>query len=362
MTSRRAYWICQIAGWGLYTSVGIGMTATFMRISPALALTTALGGVGGIVASHLIRREARRRGWFERPLPALIPRLVGAVLVAALSVEVAVLLTGIYVTRAYTWQTSTPGVLFATTFNWIFTLLLWTALYTGVRFFRRWRDSEIQRLRLEVLARDAQLDALNAQIHPHFLFNALNVLRAMIAENPALARDLVTELSELMRYALQAARRDRVPLEEELSVVESYLRIESARFEDRLRWRIDAPDELRGATLPPMLLQMLVENAVKHGIAGEIAGGEVVVAATLAGDRVRLQVTNPGRLGGRGGTRIGLANAAERLRLLYDGRATLKLEERGGTVVAEVELPLEPAAAPPAGTRPAPAPASRLAS
>jgi LytS/YehU family sensor histidine kinase len=225
----------------------------------------------------------------------------------------------------------------------MFAMLLWTAVYLGVRFFRHWRDAEIRRLQLEVLARDAQLDALNAQIQPHFLFNALNVLRAMIPEDPALARDLVTELAELMRYALQAARRERVALDEELSIVESYLRIESARFEERLRWRIEAGDEVRGAMLPPMMLQMLVENAVKHGIAACEAGGEVVVTALREEGRVRLRVTNPGRLGGPGDTRIGLANARERLRLLYGERASLRLAEEGGGVVAEVVLPAEAA-------------------
>ena len=328
-------------GWGAYSIVGVVMSVAFWQYSPRYVIITLLGGAIGGFASHALRAVARRRGWFDLGLGALLPRLVAGVLVTTLLVEGTIWMLGIFVVRAYAWQTSTPGVMFATTFNWLFTFTLWTALYTGVRFFRRWRDSEIRRLQLEVLARDAQLDALNAQIHPHFLFNALNVLRAMISENPPLARDLVTELSELMRYALQAGRRDRVTVDEELTVVESYLKIESARFEDRLRWRIEAGDAARDARMPPMLLQTLVENAVKHGIAAEEHGGEVVVTAAREGDGVRLRVTNPGRLGGPGDTRIGLANSRERLRLLYGERAALELLERDGLVVAEVTLPLE---------------------
>ena len=351
--SRRAYWTCQLSGWGGYAVVGLVMTAVLWKLTTPYAITTVIGAATGAVATHLLRGLMRRRRWFELPLGALLPRLIAAVVVTTLAIELTILLLGIYATHAYTWRTSTPGILFATTFNWLFTILLWTAIYSGVRFFRRWRDSEIQRLRLEVLARDAQLDALNAQIQPHFLFNALNVLRAMIAENPELARDLVTELSELMRYALQAARRDRVPLEEELAVVESYLKIESARFEDRLRWRIEANPEARGALMPPMMLQTLVENAVKHGIAAEEHGGEVVVHATREGDIVRLCVTNPGRLGGHGDTRIGIANSRERLRLLYGDRASLILREENGHVVAEVVMPVEEGAAAPGERGPA---------
>ncbi len=337
----RAYWICQVAGWGAFGLVGVGMSHAFGYGSPRMDATTLLGSAIGGMASHLWRGVLLRRGWLALGFAQLLPRLVAGVLVSALVAEVAVWQVGLHVTRAYTWQTSTRGVMFATSFNWIFTLFLWTALYVGSHWFARWRDSEIQRLRLEVLARDAQLDALTAQLQPHFLFNAMNVLRALIHENPARASELVTELSDLMRYALQAGRRERVKLAEELATVESYLRVESARFEERLRWRVEAEADVRDRMLPPMLLQMLVENAVKHGIAASETGGDVVVRAELVDGVVRLRVTNPGRLGGSGGTRIGLANAQERLRLLYGGRAALRLTAVDDVVEAEVTLPAE---------------------
>jgi len=337
----RAYLICQVAGWGAFGLIGVGMSYAFGYASPRMNATTLLGVVVGGLASHLWRGVILSRGWLSLDFGRLLPRLVAGVLAAALVTELGVWMVGLHVTRAYTWQGSTAGIMFATTFNWIFTHFLWTAIYVGSHWFTRWRDSEIQRLRLEVLARDAQLDALSAQLQPHFLFNAMNVLRALIPENPARARDLVTELSDLMRYALQAGRRERVKLDEELTAVESYLRIESARFEERLRWQIETDANVRDLLLPPMLLQMLVENAVKHGIAASDSGGEVVVSARHADGAVRLRVTNPGRLGGAGGTRIGLANAQERLRLLYGERAALRLAAENGVVTAEVTLPAE---------------------
>jgi LytS/YehU family sensor histidine kinase len=297
--------------------------------------------VAGLV-SHGWREVILARGWLSLDGKRLLPRLAAGVVVTALVVEVLVWMVGLHLTHAYTMGTSTPAIMFATTFNWIFTFLLWTAIYIGVHWFLRWRDSEIQRLRLEVLARDAQLDVLTAQIQPHFLFNAMNVLRALIHENPERARELVTELSDLMRYALQAGRRERVTLDEELAVVESYLRVESARFEERLRWAIDIDAAVRERLLPPMMLQMLVENAVKHGIAASDVGGQVVVSAGHTNGAVWMRVTNPGRLGSQGGTRIGLANARERLRLLYGERATLQLRAHDGLVTAEVTLPAEP--------------------
>jgi LytS/YehU family sensor histidine kinase len=280
------------------------------------------------------------RNWLALGFSRLLPRLAAGVLMGGIAAELMVWAIGLFVTHAYTIKSSTPGIMFSTTFNWVFVVLLWTAIYVGAHGFLRWRFSEIQRLRLEVLARDAELQALHAQIQPHFLFNALNVLRALIDEDPARARDLVTELSDLLRYALKAGRHERVPLGEELAVVESYLRIESARFEDRLAWRIDADDAARATTLPPMLLQTLVENGVKHGIAASEHGGELAVAARCENGAVRLTVTSPGRLGARGDTAVGLANARGRLRLIYGERATLSLAEGEHGVVAEITLPL----------------------
>lgn len=335
----RAYWICQIAGWGAYGVMGVAMSQAFGFGSPRMHLTTLSGVLFGAVLTHVWRGVILSRGLLALPFARLLPRLAAGVVVAALACELLVWAVGLFVTRVYTVRTSTPGIMFATTANWLFVIMLWTAIYAGTQWFARWRDSEIQRLRLEVLARDAQLDVLHAQIQPHFLFNALNVLRAMITEDPARARDLVTELSELLRYALQADRRHSVALEEELTVVESYLRVESARFEDRLAWRIEADDRVRREALPPMLLQTLVENAVKHGIAAREQGGMVTITAACENGRVRIAVTNPGRLGRAGDTRVGLANARGRLRLIHGERAALTLTERDGQVVAEVVMP-----------------------
>ena len=335
----RAYAICQIVGWGAYAMMGVGIARGFGYGNPAMTATTLLGSLVGMVVTHLWRGVIRGRGLLAQPFSRLLPQLLAGVVVAGVAAELLVWATGLYVTGAYSMKTSTPGIMLATTWSWLVTILLWTAIYIGAQWFKRWRDSEIQRLRLEVLARDAQLSALHAQIQPHFLFNAMNVLRALISEDPMRARDLVTELSDLMRYALRAGQQERVLLQEELEVIESYLRIEQARFEDRLTWRIEADPAVRLTQLPPMLLQMLVENAVKHGVATSEFGGEVAVSARRDGDGVRLVVTNPGRVSVNGGTRIGLANARGRLALIYGGRAALTLVERDGQVVAEVVLP-----------------------
>lgn len=337
----RAYVLCQILGWAAYAACGLAITAGFSQLSPLLAATMVTGCALAGLGTHILRVQIRRRGWWDLRISALATRLLGGSLLVAFAVELAILLIGTYVTRVYTWQTSTAGILAVTTFNWCFTIVLWTSLYAGVQFFRRYRLAEIRRLQMEVAAREAQLGALNAQIHPHILFNALNTLRALIPEDPVRARDLVTELAELMRYALQAGRRELVPLAEELAVVEAYLRLESARFEDRLRWTMDAPDGVRSALIPPMVLQSLVENAVKHGIATRPEGGSVALTACREGGSLRLRVRNPGRLAPPREGAIGLANVEQRLKLRYGDRAGVTLSQQGGDVIAEIALPLE---------------------
>ena len=190
MRPSRLYAICQIAGWGAYGVMGVSMSQVFGYGSGAMTATTLLASLIGLVVTHLWRGVIRGRGLLAQPFPRLLPRLLAGVAVTGVAAELLVWAIGLYVTGAYTMKSSTVGIMFATTWQWLVTILLWTALYVGAQWFKRWRDSEIQRLRLEVLARDAQLSALHAQIQPHFLFNAMNVLRALISEDPMRARDL----------------------------------------------------------------------------------------------------------------------------------------------------------------------------
>jgi sensor histidine kinase YesM len=206
---------------------------------------------------------------------------------------------------------------------------------------------ENERLRLVSSQQEAELRALKSQVNPHFIFNSLNSLRSLIEEEPARARLAVTQLANLLRYSLQSSQRETVPLEEEIRVANDYLALEQVRYEGRLRLRIDVSPETLTLPVPPMLLQTLVENAVKYGIAQRREGGEIAIIARCDGNVLRLQVTNPGtpdasiKISSES-TGVGLRNAAERLRLLFSEHATLQLRLDGPLVVAEVLIPLKP--------------------
>jgi two-component system, LytTR family, sensor kinase len=170
----------------------------------------------------------------------------------------------------------------------------------------------------------------------------LNNLRELIAEDPRRAQRMVTQLGGLLRYSLRADQAELVPLADEIRALEDYLALESIRFEERLHVRWDVAKDVQGTRVPPMLLQTLVENALKHGIARRPQGGEISIAARRTGGNIELEVLNSGELREPAcSTGIGLRNARERLGLLYGDRATLLLQSGSqGQVSARVTLPL----------------------
>ncbi len=188
----------------------------------------------------------------------------------------------------------------------------------------------------------AQMQALQAQINPHFLFNTLNVLANLIHTNPEKAEHVTEDLAEIFRYALESTQRDRVRLDDELRFLEAYLEIERTRFENRLSYSFDIQPSLRSLRIPPMILQPLVENAVRHGISPKREGGNVRIIASSVAERVIVSIEDTGAGIGspsagsdktHRGSGIGLANVRQRLAHVYGDTATIELESlsAGGT-------------------------------
>jgi len=207
----------------------------------------------------------------------------------------------------------------------------------GVAGPRRFHKQEV---RLQLALREAELRALEAQLNPHFLFNSLNSIRALVVENPSLAQDMLTRLANILRYNLRRDLMHTIPLANELEAVADYLALEGVRFEDRLRVEFAIDPAAAQMPIPPMLLQMLVENAIKHGISPLPEGGSLLVRAGVQQGSLLVEVENTGQLGqpAPGATQVGLANTRERLRILYGTRARLDLINRGGNRVAATAL------------------------
>jgi two-component system, LytTR family, sensor histidine kinase AlgZ len=339
------YWTCQIAGWFAMAALYLMATLIVADAHPPswmLAVASSAGAIAAIAWTHGYRAVLRRRRWFALGLARLAPRVVLAAVVLGTAIPfsawpVWLLVLGGGASPVSQWA---PQAIL----GWSSAVLAWSVIYLGVHYFERWRQAELDKLQLVIVAQDAQLSSLMAQLQPHFLFNCLNSVRALIVEDPARAQATVTSLSLLLRHTLQAGKASTVPLAAEIEMVRIYLELEAVRFEERLRTDIDIAADAGALQVPAMLVQSLVENGVKHGIERSPAGGTIGVAAWRERGALRVRVTNPGRIGsGDDSTRIGLANARARLQLLYGDGASLALRDGDRTVVAEVSIPIGPA-------------------
>ena len=203
------------------------------------------------------------------------------------------------------------------------------------------RTAEETALRYQVLAREAELKAFKAQVDPHFLFNSLNAIASLCGTRPMDARQMSQLLADFFRLTLRVGAMDRISFGEEIDLASRYLAVEKIRFGDRLDVRVSVSDDARNCSVPPLILQPLVENAVRHGIASMLEGGTIDIDANVASGRLRVVVenpTDPDRDVGRG-EGIGLANSRGRLLASYNGSAHLVARHDAGKFRVEIELP-----------------------
>ena len=338
---RQWFWWFNLLPWSVYLAISLAFGAGYgMWRSGALLLFVTVA-LSLYLVSGGLRALALRRGWLQLDGWQLSGRLLAGVLVGALVVQAAVALVMVP-TVALHWVAMPggrldyrPAAVLVYWFNAAMVLGLWTAGWAGARALERARHSEIARLRAEAERSALERDALRARLNPHFVFNALNNLRALINEDTERAREMVTRLSNTLRHALEQNDRERVRLGEELAVVDDYLAIEAVHYEHRLRVSRQIAPAALDARLPPMALQLLVENAIRHGIAVTPGGGELGLCARCVDGMLRVEVASPGRLGaGNGGHGVGLAYL--RAHLGRDGR--FELAEHEGGVVARMEI------------------------
>jgi two-component system LytT family sensor kinase len=345
----RYYWLCQILFWSAQSGAVLFFVLMYApegRAAWKYFLIFGFEAAFAILCTHAYRSYIRRKGWLALSAGRALPRaiLASAILGVVITIPEAVLWFLLFgranAGEILGWLPYALG-------GWSFDVFAWGLIYFRVKEYRRVRQLEVEKLQLAVAVKDAQLQALVSQINPHFLFNCLNSLRALIVEDPAKAQAMVTLLSTLLRYSLQAGKSMMVPLATELEMVDTYLRLEAIRFEERLSLDTDASPESLEVQVPAMLVQSLVENGIKHGIEKLKEGGVIRVSSSLENGSLKIRVINTGQLTGPGdSTQIGLENSRERLRLLYGNTASIVLRNEGpGSVLAEVSLPLRAEAA-----------------
>jgi two-component system LytT family sensor kinase len=350
----RLYWTLQLGGWGLFGIFGVLLYLLFAPRShrqPLGEIVTLEACIAStiLVASHLLRRYLKQHAWVRLPIGRLLPRVLLANALTSVLSQMVIWVLLVHVVRLYPngggqqygWAQFSGYVL-----NTYVVLLLWSAFYFGLHYLDSYKQAEIDKWKLSAAVREAEMRTLKAQINPHFMFNGLNNIRALVTEDPARARDMITHLSDLLRYSIQLNSAEQVPLARELEIVAHYLELEAVQLEERLSYAIDADPAALEVLIPPMTLQLLVENGIKHGIAPRPAGGRITLLARLdaATDALHVTVTNTGHYAPQPGYEgVGLRNVQERLSLLFGPRAHLRVGNSStapATVVAELHLPL----------------------
>jgi len=338
------YWMFQAAGWGMFMTMNIFFAVTFDKFTPAMIGRLVIFVGIGLLFSNIMRMVIQRSKIMQRSLNQQIFGFILITLIFAVIVGIfESLLTGIFQLRnsAEVLQSESEVILGNAFYSFIY-LFIWNCIYFIYHYIDKSRTQQLDTLKLQALVKELELKTIKSHINPHFIFNALNSIRALIDENPSRARDAITELSNILRSSMQAENLETVTLERELNIVRDYLALEHIRFEDRLRVEYDIDEDTLDQPVPPMMLQTLVENAIKHGISKNLTGGVVKIISDYQGNNHELIVRNTGKLnGGINKDGFGLNSTANRLGLLYGQNAKFEIRDTNDNMVeARVTMPL----------------------
>lgn len=343
MKAKSIYWVAQFAGWLAYGALLLIAIASDEdeQVNVETWISVISWIILGISITHLQRFIFLRLGWLEMKLPQLIPWLLLSSTLSALLINACLLGIDLLLNRLYGYDVSdelTPSNIILSAISMAIMVVFWNAFYFTFHFFQVSRKQEVSNLVLSASNRESELKNLRSQLNPHFLFNSLNSIRALVDIEPAKAKTSITTLSNLLRQSLLMGRENTVTVEQELAIVRNYLDLEKIRFEERLlvHWEID--DSLLNKQIPPFSVQMMAENAIKHGISELKDGGEVVVSVVRSGRGFELKIANSGVLAERVDLGVGIANIKQRLDLQFGADATYSLEEIGGQVIAKIEF------------------------
>jgi sensor histidine kinase YesM len=332
---RGAYWFAQLSAWGFHFWWQASGESIFASV-PFGRAATVWGGfcAVGIASTELLRRLSKRLSWLELAAGGLLVRLAMSVL--ALTIIGCGVITAlsmmVYHTPVAAIFFFRPLPLSMQLFNEIHSTLLvfvtWIAVYFSIALIRHRYSIELRHARLAESLQAAELRLLKSQLDPHFLFNALNGVRALIADEPIRAQESVTRLACTLRYMLDSGREDFVTFAHEQEMVENYLALESLRLADRLRVVREIDPRATTARIPFMLLQALVENAIKHGISQLREGGTLRIVVRMVESELQIEVENPRPTPSVSASSegVGLKNTARRLELLFGARASLHLD------------------------------------
>jgi len=344
MRKNKLYILLQLGGWLLYVIIALFIIRVKNEpINLKYITVLFLIYIIGISTTHFYRYWIIRLGWTKLNIAKLIPKVLVSVILLSLIFQALYILG-----QGVMFQEMPPldlsenigGIL-----NWSFLIGMWSVIYFAYQFFERYRTEEIKNLKWEASKNEIELNKLKSQLNPHFIFNSMNSIRALIDEDPTKAKRSVTQLANILRKTLMMGRKKTVLFEEEMAIVNDFIELEKTRYEERLTCKSTIEEEAYTFQIPSLMIQTLVENGIKHGISKLPKGGEISLTAFIKEEQLCIQIENPGVLDQNASpeTGFGIINTTQRLSLLYGDEASFHISNTDHqTVLTRVIIPKEP--------------------
>lgn len=319
------FWLLQIAGWTFFTSINLWFnyaTRGYLKATDYIYATAIV--VIGIVFSSLIRWHFRRYQLYNKGIFTLLKGIfLNSIFLGWLNVLILYYFGQVCDEAILRGFDRTSFIFLTASFSIIY--FIWSLLYFAIYFFRNFKKEEIKNLTFQAQIKEVSLNKFKSQLNPHFMFNSMNVIRALVDEDKEKAKIGITKLSNILRQTLNLDQKKLISLQEEMKLVNDYLDLEKMRFEERLGIKIDVVDEANKYLVPPMLVQTLVENSIKHGISSQMNGGTIELKGSVNENRLVLSIEHPGNFKPSPNSGHGLKNSKQRLQLIFKGDASLDI-------------------------------------
>jgi two-component system LytT family sensor kinase len=343
--TNKQYWLFQFSGWGFYILLCIFFYITIHSQEQTYFWSrVTIDAAFGLLLSHVMREIIKKLKVTQKAVKRQLFTLLVITFIFSLIYSFAEV--------SFVWEFKLLSInakrytffehFLNNSFGCALFLTIWNLIYFIYHYVTRSQAEQVDKIRLEALVKELELKTIKAHINPHFIFNALNSIRALVDENPIRARTAITELSNILRSSMRADKVETVPLQNELDIVKDYLALEQIRFEERLNVVINVDAETLSQPVPPMMVQTLVENAIKHGIGKTVAGGTIELKSDFKDGKHEIIIRNTGHINGSASEEgFGIASTKNRLQLLYGNKASFQIKDIGeNEVEAKLVMPL----------------------
>ena len=346
MSNKKLFWVLQFFGWGSIAGINIwGKLVTRTELSKLYIYLEGFGFIlSGILTTLFIRNYLKKQITFNKFQSIEIKKILISFLFGSIAFYFLLLFFS-YISY-YILNNTIPKVTnlqhLSTILNSFIFILFWMLFYLSIKISQKFRKNKIEKLELETSLKESQLNTLISQINPHFMFNSLNNIRGLMLEDVDKSREMITRLSDMLRYSLTKNNIHKITITEELEMVENYIELSKIQLENRLEFKKEIDNSILGIEIPPMIIQMLIENAVKHGISNLPQGGLIMLKVLKKEKQLIIQVFNSGKLIiNNNSTKLGLENIKKRLSLIYGNDSEFLLSEKEDMVTAMIKIPLQ---------------------